>query len=318
MSRRLFFLLVPGVHALDLAGPLQTFYEANGFGADYRIGFCACRRRVRTAQGLEVAGLEKLPEVGPDDVVLVPGLDSSTLDDLGHVPVDWLRAVAGSGATLGSICSGAFVLGHAGLLDGRTCTTHWKVAERLQRRHPAARVLFDRLYVQDGRVITSAGVTSGIDMALSMVERDHGPQVTANVAREMVVYLRRDGQSSQSSVFLDYRRHLHPGVHRVQDWLLHRVKKNPTLPELARIAGMSERNLTRVFRRATGITLKEFSTRVKLEVAKGLLRNPAYTLERVAAECGFNDSRQLRRLWTRSFGESPSAWRHRNEGRATA
>lgn len=317
-SRRLFFLLVPGVHALDLAGPLQTFYEANGFGADYRIRYCAATPSVRSAQRLELCGLEALPEIAAGDIVLVPGLDSSTLDDLGHVPVDWLRAAARAGATLGSICSGAFVLGHAGLLDGRPCTTHWKVAERLQQRHPAARVLLDRLYVRDGHLITSAGVTSGIDMALSMVEHDHGPWVTAQVAREMVVYLRRDGHGSQSSVFLDYRTHLHPGVHRVQDWLLQRVERNPTLPELARVAGMSERNLTRVFRQATGITLKEFATRIKLEVAQRLLRNPAYTLERVAVECGFRDPRQLRRLWTRSFGESPAAWRERNERRAIA
>jgi transcriptional regulator GlxA family with amidase domain len=207
------------------------------------------------------------------------------------------------------------------LLDGRQCTTHWKVADLLQTRHPAARVIRDRLFVRDGRLITSAGITSGIDMALSMVEEDHGPALVARVAREMVVYMRRSGESTQASVFVDYRTHLNPGVHKVQDWLLQRVEQNPTLDEMSRVAGMSPRNLSRVFRQATGVTLKTFSTRIKLEVAARLLRNPEYTLERVAAECGFNDSRQLRRLWSRRFGESPSAWRNRldsDERRAIA
>jgi len=313
--RRLFFLIVPQTHLLDLAGPAQVFWEANGLGGAYDIHYCAGRDSVRSAQGLVLAGLEPLPDVGSGDIVLVPGLDSSTLDDLGHVPVDWLRGAAAAGAVLGSICSGAFVLGQAGVLDGRRCTTHWKVADRLAREVPAAHVVRNRLYVKDGPVITSAGVASGIDMALAMVEEDFGPITAARVAREIVVYLRRSGESEQTSVFLDFRTHLHPGIHRAQDWLARHVEESPTIERLAAEAAMSPRNLTRLFRQATGITIKDYVTRLRLEVAASLLRSPDYTLERVAAECGFKDSRQLRRIWSRRFGVNPSSWRARDERR---
>ncbi len=316
--KRVFFLIVPSVHLLDLAGPVQVFWEASGLGGAYEVRYCARRDSIRSAQGLLLAGLEPRPDVRPGDTILVPGIDSSTLGDLDHVPVRWLRRAAESGASLGSICSGAFVLGRAALLDGRQCTTHWKVADRLQREHPSARVVRNRLFVRDGPLITSAGIVSGIDMALSMVEEDHGPITAARVAREMVVYLRRGGESGQTSVFLDFRTHLHPGVHRTQDWLARHVEESPTIERLAEVAGMSPRNLTRVFRRATGISIKDYVTRVRLEIAGSLLRSPDYTLERVALECGFKDSRQLRRLWMKRFGVNPSSWRSREGGRASA
>lgn len=316
--RRVFFLILPSVHLLDMAGPVQVFYEASGLGGRYEVRFCSRTPSIRSAQGLLLAGLEPLPAAGHGDIVLVPGIDSSTLGDLDHVPGRWLRDAAAAGAAIGSICSGAFALAHAGLLDGRPCTTHWKVAERLQLEYPAARVVRNRLFVRDGSLITSAGIASGIDMALSMVEEHHGPITAARVAREMVVWLRRSGESGQSSVFLDFRTHLHPGVHRVQDWLGSHVEENPSLEDLSRVAGMSPRNLTRVFRQATGISIKDYATRIRLEVAAGLLRSPEYSLERVAAECGFKDPRQLRRLWSRRFGVNPSSWRSQAERRAMA
>ena len=262
--------------------------------------------------------MEPLPEVGPGDLVLVPGIDSSTLDDMSHVPVGWLQDASRAGAGLGSICTGAWVLAHAGLLDGRECTTHWKVADRMQKAFPAARVLGNRLFVRDRGVITSAGVTSGVDMALSLVEEEHGPRVAAQVAREMVVYIRRAGTGRQESVFLDYRTHVHPGIHRVQDWLIARPDSHPTLGALGRVAGMSPRNLTRVFRKTTGITLKEFTTKVKLEIARNLFHDPNLTVEAVASRCGYRDPRQLRRVWKKSFGENPSEWRSREKGRTAS
>jgi transcriptional regulator GlxA family with amidase domain len=313
---RLYFLVLPHVHVMDLSGPVQVFYEANGFGGDYRIAYCASTPKVRSAQGLWLSDLEPLPDIRESDFVLVPGLDSATLDQTEDLPVDWLRASAAAGARIGSICSGAFALARAGLLDGRVCTTHWKVTDRLQREHPKARVMANRLFVRDGKLITSAGVASGVDMALAVVEEDHGPLVAAGVAREMVVYLRRGGESDQRSVYLDYRTHLHPGIHRVQDWLVSRVNEKPTITELARVAGMSPRNLTRLFRQATGISLKQFASELKLEVAGNLLRNPNETLESIASECGFKDARQLRRLWRKSYGVNPSAWRGRAEASA--
>jgi transcriptional regulator GlxA family with amidase domain len=308
-SRRVVVLVLPNVHLLDLAGPVQAFYEATGFGAEYRIVPCAVQPKVRSAQGFVFADLAPLPEVDASDTVLVPGLDSSTLDRLEHVPSTWLRSAAATGARIASICSGAFALAHAGVLDGRQCTTHWKVVDLLQARCPRAQVLRNRLFVQDGNVLTSAGLASGIDMALALLEKDHGPLLVARVTREMVVYLRRSGDRDQTSIYLDYRTHVHEGVHRVQDWIVAHSDENPTIDDLATVAAMSPRNLTRVFRQTTGITLKTFCHKVKLQVARDLLHSPALTMESISKSCGFNDARQLRRLWKRTFGVNPTTWR---------
>lgn len=310
VSQRVLVLLLPQVHLLDLSGPVQALFEANGCGASYDLHYVGCEGGVTSAQGLRLSDLEPLPEPRSEDLILIPGTESSALDRLAsHVPATWLRRAHDAGARLASVCSGAFALGRAGLLDGRACTTHWKVAARLQREHPKARVVQNRLFVRDEGIITSAGVASGIDMALSLIEETQGPLVTARVAREMVVYIRRHGDREQQSVFLDYRTHLHPGVHRVQDWLVTHPDRRPSLDELAERAGMSVRNLTRVFRRETGITLKDFAQRVKLQVARDLLLSRELKVEAVASSCGFEDARQLRRLWRDAYGTSVSDWR---------
>jgi len=238
----------------------------------------------------------------------VPGVRLATLDRAGGIGGDvreWLRTASERGALMAAVCTGAFILAEAGLLDGRQCTTHWSRVEQLQRRFPRANVLSNRLYVDDV-VLTSAGIVSGIDLALALVERRHGPLTAAAVAREMVVYLRRDGTHGQQSVFLDFRTHLNAGVHRAQDWIVANPTERPTLAGLAAVAGMSARNLTRVFRQSTGVSVGEFSSRVRLELAGGLLHDPHLTIEAVAERCGFESARQLRRLWRRAFGASPS------------
>jgi transcriptional regulator GlxA family with amidase domain len=310
MPTRVYVLLLPDVHLLDLAGPVQVFYEANGFGAHYEIAHCGATPSIRSAQGLMLSELAALPEVGGGDTVLVPGIESSTIDRLRAVPVTWLRQAADRGARIASICSGAYALAQAGLLDGRECTTHWKVADRLQDEFPSVRLIKNRLFVKHKNIVTSAGVVSGIDMALSLVMDDHGPGMVAKVAREMVVYLRRTGERQQVSPYLDYRTHLHDGIHRVQDFVVTHPDRNPSLGELARIAAMSPRNLTRLFREATGITIKTYCGRVKVQVAQDLLRDRRLTLENVAASCGFKDPRQFRRLWKQTLGGNPSQWRH--------
>jgi len=238
-------------------------------------------------------------------------MSSATLDRLDHVPVAWLRRARDVGARIASVCSGAFALARAGLLDDRQCTTHWKVIERLRSEYPRARVIDNCLFVEEGGVISSAGVASGIDMALALVEQDHGPLVASRVAREMVVYVRRSGDQEQRSVYLDHRSHLHPGVHLAQDFIIQHPERKSTIAELARVAAMSPRNLTRVFRLATGITPKQFASKVKLQVARDLVDDPQRTVEAIAASCGFEDSRQLRRLWKQCFGTSIADYRAR-------
>lgn len=316
-SRRILVLLLPDVHLQDMAGPVQVLHEASQLGGAYELSYCGMEPSVRSAQGLLLADLRPLPEPREGDVVLVPGTSSATLDRLAP-PVAWLRSALRAGARVTSVCTGAFALARAGLLDGRRCTTHWKVTARLQAENPRARVVENCLFVEDGQVVTGAGIASGIDMALALVERDFGPLVVGRVAREMVVYLRRNGEEEQRSIYLDHRTHLHPGVHRVQDWLVANPQKKPTLAALARIAAMSPRHLARVFRRATGVTPKQFAAKVKVQVARDLLGDPGRTVEAIAASCGFEDARQLRRLWKQSHGMSIAAFRavRSSEGRA--
>lgn len=307
--QRVIFALHPDLEILDLAGPVQAFHEANRSGAGYQVHTCATEPRVRTDQGLWLSDLEPLPEPAAEDLVVVPGVRMSSLERIDASLLSWLREVHARGAQVASVCTGAFILGEAGLLDGRQCTTHWTRVDDLQRRYPRARVLGNRLFVEDGRVTTSAGIASGIDMALWMIESRHGPLVAAAAAREMVVYIRRDGGHRQQSVYLDYRTHLHPGVHRVQDWLIAHPDERATLAELARLAALSPRHLTRVFREATGVSILEYRTRLRLERARDLLKDPNLTLETVAARCGFESARQLRRLWKEAFGAPPSSSR---------
>lgn len=304
------FLVLPEVEILDLAGPLQALSEANRGQERYRIRLCSPRKRVRSHQGVTLADLDPLPEVedrqsclsgaagtsASPPLIVVPGMPYQATLNIDRAAVRWLARAARQGAHIASVCTGAFPLAEAGLLDGRKCTTHWSRTAELARRYPRARVLEDRLYVTDGNVTTSAGIASGIDMALAFIEQADGPLVAAEVAREMVVYLRRDGAQEQRSVYLDFRTHLHPGVHRVQDWIVRNPAQRATLDQLANVAGMSSRSLTRTFRQATGISVHDFTTRVRTELARTLLHDPGLTMEAVAQRCGFATARQLRRV----------------------
>jgi transcriptional regulator GlxA family with amidase domain len=314
LPSRTIFALFPGCEVLDLAGPVQAFHEAKALGVPYEISYCGTSPDVPSAQGLGFGGLEPLPDVAAGGRVIVPGYPVSTTR-LPSKLIGWLRRAHRLGAELCSVCTGAFALGEAGALDGRACTTHWKRVPELKARFPRAQVIGDRLFVIDDGLVTSAGIAAGIDMALALIERDAGPLLAGEVAREMVVYIRRDGAHDQESVYLDYQTHLSPGIHQLQQHLVSNPGSRETLGELARIAGMSERNLTRVFKRATGISIHDYRERLRVERARDLMRNPMLTLDAVAAACGFADGRQLRRVWSARFGASPSAARSRTADR---
>jgi transcriptional regulator GlxA family with amidase domain len=220
------FLLVPKLHLLDLAGAAQVFstasdlLEAAGGSRAYRLRYVAEDAEVVTAQGLPVGAETAWPELGPDDLVMVPGWRSPGTAGGPRLSAAQARDLAGHhrrGGTVASVCSGAFALGQAGLLDGRRCTTHHDLQEELARRFPAAAVIRDVLYTVDDRVVTSAGIASCIDLALYLVAVRHGPALAAQVAREMVVFARRNGDEPQASAMLRHRSHLSDAVHRVQD-----------------------------------------------------------------------------------------------------
>jgi transcriptional regulator GlxA family with amidase domain len=307
------FLLLPEVNLLDLAGPAQVFSAATDLGRPFEQVFCAQQSDVRSAQGLVFAQLEPLVEVRGDDLILVPGLqlrrEPAEAFRLHPEVSRWLAQAHVQGAHLASVCTGAFALGEAGLLNKRRCTTHWMSVDDLQARYPQAQVLDRALFVNDRRITTSAGIASGIDMALSLLEQQYGPLFTAQVARYLVVYLRRNGSHSQESVYLQYRTHLSPAVHCAQDYLIAHVTEPIALSELARVAAVSTRSLSRMFKDATGLTPVQYHQRLRLELASNLFSNPELSIEEIARTCGFEDARHFRRIWQRQFGTSPSASR---------
>lgn len=313
---RVLFLVVEGLEILDLAGPLQAFYGAASTGADYEISLVGEAPEVPAAQNLTLASIEPLTnDVCARDVIVIPGSarfrDALWLKRHGPL-VSWVHNAHAAGATVASVCVGAFLLGAAGLLDGRTCTTHWKYVDQLAQRYPNARVIADRLYVFDERTATSAGIASGIDLSLAMIERRQDARTAAFVAREMVVTARRPGRHEQVSPLFDKRDHTIHEVHLVQDRLLEDLAASYRLEDLAEHASLSVRTLTRQFRAATGTTINGYLTALRLARAKELLRSEALSIETVAERCGFADGRQLRRLWKSAYGEPPSRYRTTN------
>ncbi|WP_432037844.1 GlxA family transcriptional regulator [Streptomyces cucumeris] len=296
------FLLVPGVHLLDLAGPAQAFSTAADLGHPYTLSYVAERPLVETAQGLPLVARLDWPALGPEDLIVVPGWRGHTLADspaIGPGPLRALRDHHAGGGTVASVCAGAEALGRAGMLDGRRCTTHHDVQDELARRYPGATVIRDVLYTADDRVVTSAGIASGIDLALHLVATRHGPAVAAQVARDMVVYARRNGHEPQASAMLRYRSHLDDTVHRAQDLLDARFDRPLPLSTLATAVGVSERTLTRLFTRATGgLTPLRYQQALRLERAEHLMSHGA-TVDAAARAVGFEDPRMLRRLRAR-------------------
>ena len=296
------FALLPGVHLLDLAGPAQVFYGAAAAGHRYDLRYVAEHPEVRSAQGLTVRAETGLPGPGPQDLVLVPGWRAPTLAR-GPQPSEglaaWLAVHHAAGGTVASVCAGAEALGRAGLLDGRRCTTHHELQDELAARYPRAEVLRNMPYVADGRVVTSAGIASGIDLALHLVAARHGPSVAAQVARSMVVYTRRGGAEPQDSAVLRHRAHLSDAVHRVQDVIDVRFREALPLAELAAEAGVSVRTLTRTFVAEVGLTPLRYQQLLRVEAAEHLIGHGA-TVEAAAHGVGFSDPRMLRRLRIRA------------------
>jgi transcriptional regulator GlxA family with amidase domain len=295
---RVVFVLVPRLHLLDLAGPAQVFSTAADLGLGYEPHYVADRDEVPTAQGLPVHAATAWPDLDPQDLVLVPGWRSPKTAGGPRLTGDQARRLVEHherGGTVGSVCSGAFALGQAGLLEGRRCTTHHQLQDELARRFPGAAVLRDRLFVTDGRVVTSAGIASGIDLALHLVATRHGPAAAARIARAMVVYARRGGDASQESAMLRHRSHLSDAVHRVQDRIDARFAEPLRLADLAAGVGVSERTLTRLFTGATGMTPLRYQSVLRLERAEHLIAQ-GDTAEAAARAVGFADARMLRRL----------------------
>jgi len=298
MGNRVIFFIASHVHALDLAGPLQVFYEAAEYGNPYEIIYVSANTTELMSAGLGITGMVPFAEVlvRPGDIIFIPGFVVGEYDKADHTELyAWLQKAHQANAVICSICTGAFALAQAGLLDGIACTTHWRYFARLQQQFPKTVVMQNRLFVHAGNIYTSAGITTGIDMALHIMEQRHGAQFAWQLARELVVYIRRDGNTTQESIYLQHRQHVNDQVHAVQDWIIHHLHQKITIEALAELVYMSPRNLTRMFKTVTGVTIGGYLEKIRVEKALQLL-NAGEKVAAVTHECGFKSATQLRTI----------------------
>ncbi|MCV6902176.1 MAG: helix-turn-helix domain-containing protein [Achromobacter xylosoxidans] len=308
-----YFVLPRGIVLLDVAGPAEAFRVANKLCPDaFAQHFCGPSTEVESGiPGLHLARIQPLPEkLPPEALVIVSGVVGKHIrldEPEASLIIDWLaQRHPADGFTLMTVCAGALFAAAAGLTRQRECTTHHSCLAQLADLDPSARVHDNRIFVEDGNLVSSAGITAGIDLALHMVSRHCGPRVASEVARDMVVYQRRAGTDSALSPWLEHRNHMHPGVHRVQD----AVVRNPAAPwsaqSLAEQAHTSSRHLTRLFREHAGCTPMDYLYQIRVALARDMLRETRLNLEMVAEKSGFGSAQHLRRVWRRFQPQTPS------------
>jgi transcriptional regulator GlxA family with amidase domain len=309
--KRIVILAFDGVQALDMFGPAEVFDIASRIaGSAYEVDVVTPGgRRVRTSSGIEVGG-RPLDDDPLDTLVVAGGLGSRRVIGDDRV-VAWVRTASGRARRTASVCTGAFVLAAAGVLDGRRATTHWSACDELQRRFPKVLVDPDPIYVRDGEVVTSAGITAGMDLALALVEEDHGPQVALEVARWLVLFLRRPGGQAQFSVGLSAQAAERPPLRELQGWMADHLDADLSVAALAARAHMSPRTFARAFKREVGLTPASYVEALRIERARGALETTDLPVEAVARQCGFGTVETLRRAFGRRVGVAPSAYRDR-------
>jgi transcriptional regulator GlxA family with amidase domain len=314
--REVLITLYDDVQSLDVTGPLEVFagasryQEARGGGRAYRV-------RTASRDGAPVttsSGLTLIPDgplapltPGQVDTLVVPG---GRLDDLDAGLVAWLAASAPGIRRVTSVCTGAFVLAEAGLLDGRQATTHWAFCADLARRYPGVRVLDNPIYVTDGPVVTSAGVTAGIDLALALVEDDIGRAAALAVARHLVVFLRRPGGQAQFSAQLRAQAAQRRPLRDVQQWITEHPADDLSVDRLAARASLSPRQFARAFAAETGVPPGRHVAQTRLEAARRMLEDGA-AVEQVARACGYGSSEAMRRAFVKALGVPPASYRTR-------
>jgi transcriptional regulator GlxA family with amidase domain len=308
---RVTILVYDGVKLLDVSGPADVFAEANRLGADYRIVVLSTTGAdVTSSAGIRIA-VDGSPSGQPDpDTFVMPGGDVYPRTPVTRELTEAARDLALRSGRVASVCSGAFVIGATGLLDGKRATTHWKITRELAARHPGTRVEPDAIYVRDGTVYTSAGVTAGIDLALALVEEDHGPDLSRDVARALVVYLQRAGGQSQFSAPLQGPPPRSPALRTIVDLVTADPAANHSLAALAGRLHLSPRHLTRLFREELSTTPARYVESIRFDIAKALL-DQGHTATRAAALAGFPGYESLRRVFARELSISPAAYQRR-------
>jgi len=319
---QVFVVLPPRLTLLDIAGPMEVLRRANIEQKEvhFIVHYVGASHTILTSIGIPICRVEPLPVALPVGAMVVVAGDVDEVmmcagqTDAGRsrkekaqeqAIVRWLRAVVRPGHKLISICSGALIAGKAGLLDGYNCTTHYACCEELAALAPKAKVLDNRLYVEDGERYSSAGIMAGVDLMLHIVGRLTDESCAAAIARYLVVYLRRGGADPQLSPWLEGRNHIHPTVHRVQDAVSRDPGKCWDLRGLARVAGASPRHLSRLFHEHAGMNITDYVNRLRVTRAHELISQTHMDIEQVAERAGFGSTRQLRRVWRRLYGTTP-------------
>ncbi|HUB36410.1 MAG TPA: GlxA family transcriptional regulator [Solirubrobacteraceae bacterium] len=291
--------------------------ETAGGAAGYRITVASMDGApLRTSSGLQLVPACRLEDAAETiDTLIVPGGKGSAAASGDEGLVSWLAENGPRARRVASVCTGAFVLAAAGLLDGRRVTTHWASAQRLAERYPRVLVDPEPIYLRDGRIWTSAGVTAGMDLALALVEEDLDREAALTIARHLVLFLRRPGNQSQFSATLAAQRAEREPLREVQRFVVENPREDLSVEALAERAHMSGRNFARAFRSETGITPGRYVERVRLEAARRALEDTRLPVARVAAECGFASGERMRRCFLRALGVGPAEYRRRYQPR---
>lgn len=319
-TRRIVFVAGPGTEILDLVGPLQVFARASdmycrehpGARPIYSVEIVSASesRSLIANCGLRFAAHKTFRQAsGRIDTLLVAGGDAIEQNKIGPDAVRWLKRTAARCRRVGSVCTGAMLLARAGLLDGRRATTHWNWCQTLIKRAPRANVDPDPIFVRDENVYTSAGVTAGMDLTLALVEEDHGSPLALQVARNLVLYLRRPGGQSQFSAALSLQATDRKPLRELESWVLDNLNKSLTVPVLAQRLAMSPRNFARVFATEMRTTPAKFVERLRVEAARRRLEESQNSMETIASECGFGNVNSMRSVFQRALRTSPGQYR---------
>ncbi|MFD5854385.1 GlxA family transcriptional regulator [Streptomyces chartreusis] len=310
-QRTVLFVLFDAVQSLDVTGPLEVFMGAEQHApGTYRIRTASLDGApVRTSSGLTLVPDHALDDPLAAHTLVVPGGQGTRTPD--PALVGWLREHGPRAERLVSVCTGAILLAAAGLLDGRRATTHWAYCDKLARDHPDVEVDPDPIYVRDGHVATSAGVTSGIDLALALVEEDLGREVALGIARHLVVFLRRPGNQAQFSAQLAAQTAQREPLRDVQRWITEHPDADLTVESLATRASLSPRHFARAFQSETGMTPGRYVDRVRLEHARRLLEDTADGIEEISRASGYGTPEAMRRAFVKALGAAPAEYRRR-------
>ena len=289
------------VQILDVTGPLEVFSNA----PDYEIQLAnpGMQRTLQTNRGVVLADATPIAEIrGPIDTLLIaggPGAESGRYDP---TFIAWIAKAAKESRRVASICTGAFLLAEAGLLNDKQAVTHWRFCDRLAREYPKVVVRPEPIYMRDGSIYTSAGITAGIDLSLALVEEDHGHETALSIARFLVMFLVRPGGQAQYSHMLSHQAYTSQPLRELQVWMLQHLREHLTIESLAERMGMSARHFTRVCLRETGMNPGQFVDRMRVEAAQQLIDSSARGLKEIADSCGFKSADAMRRTFVRVLG----------------